>query len=100
MKIQCSCGAKYAFEITPEIASRPVQFVCPACGADASEFVNSLVRQELGQAETPEGPVVRILDPGPSRVAAAPAPAQAPVARVRVHAPAASPAVAMAGASD
>ena len=48
MKIQCSCGAKYAFDISPEMAQNPVRFVCPACGLDSSEFVNNLIRQELG----------------------------------------------------
>src|SRR5436190_5788381 len=55
MKVQCSCGAKYEFEITPEMARRPVQFVCPACATDASDFVDSLVRRELGQNTKPAG---------------------------------------------
>jgi hypothetical protein len=50
MKIQCGCGAKYEFDITPDMAQNPVQFVCPACGADSSALVTSLVRQQLGQA--------------------------------------------------
>src|SRR5882672_9050762 len=58
MKVQCSCGAKHAFEITPEMRTNPVRFVCPACGADASEFVDRLIRQELGQSTTPAGRVV------------------------------------------
>src|SRR5436305_14992080 len=48
MKIQCSCGAKYVFEVAPEMLEKPVRFVCTSCGLDASEYVNSLVRQELG----------------------------------------------------
>ena len=48
MKIQCSCGAKYALDVSPEMANNPVRFVCPACGLDASDFVNDLVRKELG----------------------------------------------------
>jgi len=32
MKIQCACGAKYAFEVQPEMLDKPVQFVCPSCG--------------------------------------------------------------------
>ncbi len=55
MKIQCSCGAKYEFDVTPAMTTNPVKFVCPACGVDASEFVDSLVRQELGQTTTPAG---------------------------------------------
>jgi hypothetical protein len=49
MKIQCSCGAKYAFDITPEMAKDPVRFVCPNCGLDSSEYVNQLVREELAE---------------------------------------------------
>ena len=57
MKLQCSCGAKYAFDVTPEMAQNPVRFVCPECGADSSDFVNEMVRRELGQAEvTPAVP--------------------------------------------
>ena len=48
MKIQCSCGAKYTFDITPDMADKPVRFVCQQCGLDSSDFVNNLIRQELG----------------------------------------------------
>ena len=47
MKIQCACGAKYAFDVTPEMAETPVRFVCQSCGLDSSEYVNGLIRQEL-----------------------------------------------------
>src|SRR6266496_3379679 len=53
MKLQCACGAKYAFEVRPEMLSKPVQFVCPSCGLDSSAFVNQLVQQELGVAPPP-----------------------------------------------
>src|SRR6266487_916589 len=53
MKLQCACGAKYAFEVQPEMLSKPVQFVCPSCGLDSSAFVNQLVQQELGVAPPP-----------------------------------------------
>jgi hypothetical protein len=43
MKIQCSCGAKYEFEPTPEMARGPLRFVCSQCGLDASEYVGQLV---------------------------------------------------------
>ena len=60
MKVQCSCGAKYEFEITPEMSSRPVQFICPACGTDASDFVDGLVRRELSQTMKPTGVPVSV----------------------------------------
>jgi outer membrane protein assembly factor BamB len=50
MKLQCPCGAKYAFDLTPEMVQNPVKFVCPTCGLDSSEFVNEMVRREFGVA--------------------------------------------------
>ena len=32
MKFQCPCGAKFAFDIAPEMVQNPVKFVCPTCG--------------------------------------------------------------------
>src|SRR3974377_1233785 len=60
MKGQCSCGAKYEFDLTPAMANSPVKFICPACRLDASEFVDGLVRRELGQSATPRGVPVPI----------------------------------------
>ena len=74
MKIQCACGAKYAFDATPEMLQNPVKFVCPGCGLDSSDFVNELIRRELaGQtsaapppaAETPRLKIART-EPQPS----------------------------------
>jgi len=55
MKIQCACGAKYAFDATPEMLQNPVRFVCPTCGLDSSESVNELIRREFA-AQTPAAP--------------------------------------------
>ena len=90
MKIQCSCGAKYAFDVSPEMAKNPVRFVCPACGLDASDFVNNLVRQELGLA----GPAAAAPAPValPVAIPVQPAPQPRAVARMRVHTPEPGPA--------
>lgn len=53
MKIQCSCGTKLAFDITPDMAVNPVVCICPTCGADNSAVVNQLIRQELGVTSGP-----------------------------------------------
>jgi hypothetical protein len=58
MKVQCSCGAKYAFDATPEMLKNPVKFVCPNCGQDSSDFVNGLIRQEFGGQIPPPPPPV------------------------------------------
>src|ERR1035437_4482984 len=98
MKIQCSCGAKYEFDVTPEMAKTPVRFVCSACGIDASDFVNSLVRQELGLSAAAGGAAA----PVPLHVAAPvqPAPQSRPVARMRIQTPDSSPTEAEAAASS
>src|SRR2546421_9242637 len=54
MKVQCSCGAKFAFDATPEMAREPVHFNCPSCGADISEPLNVLLRQQFGVTDVPE----------------------------------------------
>jgi hypothetical protein len=56
MKLQCACGAKYAFDALPEMLNQPVKFVCPGCGLDSSDFVNQLIRQEFGGQATPSAP--------------------------------------------
>lgn len=48
MKIQCACGAKYSFEVTPEMARDQIQFICKSCGVDSSAMVNELIRQQFG----------------------------------------------------
>lgn len=59
MKIQCSCGTKVAFDVTPGMATNPVQFICPNCGLDSSAMVNQLIRQELGVSGAAPAPVPR-----------------------------------------
>ena len=90
MKIQCSCGAKYAFDVAPEMAKNPVRFVCPTCGLDASDFVNNLVRQELGLSGSADATPAPTLEPVAVQAQSAPQPR--PVARVHIHTPEASPA--------
>ena len=53
MKIQCSCGATYEFDVTPDMAGRPVQFSCPSCQGDLSESLTQLFQQELTRTAIP-----------------------------------------------
>lgn len=87
MKLQCTCGAKYAFDTTPEMVQNPVKFVCPKCGQDSSAFVNDLIRREYG------APVAVIATPAepaatpaaaPARTAAPAAPVPPPAGRLRI----------------
>src|ERR1041385_6338901 len=78
MKVQCSCGTKCAFDVTPEMGTRPIRFVCPTCGMDSSEFVNSLIRQEFGQTATPAGAPIMLGASIPPHPALSPARTQPP----------------------
>src|SRR2546428_11614351 len=103
MKIQCSCGMKYSFEVRPEMAARPIRFVCQACGLDSSDAVNELIRQQFGTVEAPVAKVqappaapkprtpIRIAAPAPGTRRAAPlttAPAVTSGSPLKVQAPA------------
>ncbi len=85
MKIQCSCGTKYAFDVTPEMVANPIRFVCQNCGADNSAAVNALIQQQFA-ASVPPTPA-----PPPAPIAVAPPPAPAAPSgpaplKVKVHA--------------
>lgn len=49
MKLQCSCGARFEFAVTPDMARNPGRFVCASCGLDSSDFINELIRKELAE---------------------------------------------------
>jgi outer membrane protein assembly factor BamB len=85
MKIQCACGAKYAFDLTPEMLHNPVRFVCPACGLDSSEYVNQLVREQFAEPATdaPAAPPPAAT-PARLRIAHEEKPAEAPTAAAPV----------------
>ncbi|MFO1512069.1 MAG: hypothetical protein U1F83_04000 [Verrucomicrobiota bacterium] len=53
MKIQCDCGAKYAFDASPEMVRNPVTFACPECGMDLSGRINEEVRRQFGNITGP-----------------------------------------------
>jgi uncharacterized protein YxjI len=67
VKVLCSCGTKYKFEVEPVRGRMPSAVQCPACGADgtvtANEYLACLPGVAVPAAETP----------APSRVAAPPA---------------------------
>ncbi len=88
MKIQCDCGAKYAFDVSVEMVRQPVKFVCPGCGLDSSVRVNALIQQQFSQASgTGEdaAPAVAIVPPPTSTPEPTAPSAPAPMApRVRL----------------
>jgi len=50
VKIQCSCGTRYAFDVEPVHGRMPVRVKCPGCGADGTEFANEVLQQKLNLA--------------------------------------------------
>lgn len=48
IKIQCSCGSKFSFDVEPIDGKMPVEIFCPKCGADGTEYANSVIQQTLG----------------------------------------------------
>ena len=85
MKVQCACGAKFAFEVTPDMAQSPALVVCPACGLDVSEYVRPLIRDELANMESeaseqePPPQAAPLASPVTARPAAVPAAKPIPV---------------------
>jgi hypothetical protein len=56
IKIQCSCGQHYAFEIEPVNGRMPSSVACPACGADGTDAANEIIGQSpitIAPAHTP-----------------------------------------------
>ena len=52
IKIQCSCGQRFAFEVEPVKGQMPAPVTCPACGCDATGAANQSISQQLAAAAT------------------------------------------------
>ncbi|HTR43668.1 MAG TPA: PQQ-binding-like beta-propeller repeat protein [Pseudomonadales bacterium] len=84
MKIQCSCGAKYELDVVPGMGR--VTFVCQNCGQDYSEYVNSLISQQMGaQAAPPQAPATQAAPPPPAAPATPPPPVDASGPRLKIN---------------
>ena len=85
MKIQCPCGAKYSFDVTPEMAVHPFQLTCPSCQTDLSAAVQPLILQVLGEMQAQSLVVAAVAAPAvPTPALEPPAPVAAPKMRVAV----------------
>jgi hypothetical protein len=61
IKIECSCGQHYKFDVEPENGQMPVAVGCPSCGVDGTDAANSIIQQTLVI------PVPAPLQPPPAR---------------------------------
>jgi hypothetical protein len=64
VKVQCTCGQRYAFDVNPVDGHMPAPVKCPSCGADGTVAANQLIAQALAAQPAPQ----------PVAVPAAPAP--------------------------
>lgn len=80
IKVQCGCGARYAFSVEPVNGGMPVAVSCPKCGTDGTGQANQQIQQSLS-ATAPAAPAV-------PPAFSAPAPAVKPGLRIgKSHAP-------------
>ena len=47
VKIICTCGQKYAFDVHPHAGRMPVPVACPACQRDGTEEANRIIAKVL-----------------------------------------------------
>ena len=43
VKIQCSCGQRYVFDIEPVCGRMPGRVACPVCGMDGTRVANEII---------------------------------------------------------
>lgn len=56
IKIECSCGQHYAFDVEPVGGRMPSTVTCPACGVDGTEAANTVIASSV--SATPANPFV------------------------------------------
>src|ERR1035437_9776582 len=55
VKIQCSCGQRYAFDIEPVCGRMTSSVVCPVCGADGTSVANEVIAFTLAREYSKHG---------------------------------------------
>ncbi len=85
VKILCTCGTKYSFDVDPVNGRMPAAVACPSCQTDGTEAANEFLRHAASVAP----PAVRVAPPAVAAAAppspvppmAAPSPITPPPAR-------------------
>ncbi|HYT58916.1 MAG TPA: hypothetical protein VEL06_02020 [Haliangiales bacterium] len=89
VKVQCTCGTRYKFDVEPINGLMPGPVSCPTCGADGTAASNAIIQQSLSsqagalgsvgvQPTSPDKPRIRLnlpVRPEPAVAAAEPPPA-------------------------
>jgi hypothetical protein len=66
IKILCPCGTKFSFDVEPVNFRMPAPVACPACGADATEQANSILREKSSPSQSTAAPAPPSSPPGPA----------------------------------
>ena len=66
VKIVCSCGQKYSFEVYPLNGCMPAPINCPVCGIDGTSVANEIIAIALKEQPSPLMLRPRSLVPPPS----------------------------------
>ncbi|HMP83784.1 MAG TPA: hypothetical protein PKA41_13885 [Verrucomicrobiota bacterium] len=56
IKVQCSCGQKYKFDVEPVNGQMPYTIACPICGADGTAAANGVIQSTLASATAAVAP--------------------------------------------
>jgi hypothetical protein len=91
IKILCTCGTKFKFDVEPVNGRMPSPVFCPACGADTTAQANTLIQAAPGAAQA-----IPVVAPAPAP-SAAPAPAGPPGLRINRPAAHSAPPAASTG---
>jgi len=86
VKVECSCGTRYKFDVEPVNGLMPVPVSCPSCGVDGTPIANAAILQTLGvqpaapaQPQGTERPRIRLSASAPPAPQAAVTPPALPV---------------------
>lgn len=72
IKILCSCGNKYKFDLEPVNGRAPNNLSCPQCKASWTDYANAFIARELGVPPAP-APSAAAPPPAPPRPVSLPA---------------------------
>lgn len=56
IKIQCSCGTRYKFDVEPVEGRLPGPVTCPSCGTEGTASANKIIQERLGAQPVPVQP--------------------------------------------
>src|SRR5581483_4099599 len=100
VKVECTCGTRFEFEVEPVHGRMPVPINCPTCGVEATELANAVIRQQSALPQPAVTSSVAPTPPPPPPPASPPPAVAAPQSGLRISRSAHAPAVTAAAPSQ